>query len=363
MTVSLSENDSSAFIAAVRRDLFLARSDDNWSDEDILGVADDCLCGPIAAALKAAKQEFFACDFDVELVADQSTYDLPGGSMWSSIENAYLIDKTTGRIVSTFLNISESQRPLQQPGNDNLSGTPQAVWMQHTQLNLTPAPDSNAVASYSLTVAGYRRPGKLIKTDQCARFLPLAIPASVDADMVGSMYLYSSTSTAAMTSLPSLWVADSWGRGNPDHPYIGTYDVEFYGAYDPHTRRMPSVCVASITSSGPSNPLAANFDPADTYTPLAVETYNLIQKSDVICPAGTTPFVSLPREGLPYLRRMVMKTISVAQTDPQALQAYLAEESAALAAFMKGMKNRHDGKGRKVSLWNAAGSRFMRRRW
>lgn len=360
--VSLSEFDSAALVAAVRRDLFLAQSDDNWPDESILGIADDCLCGPIAAALKAAKQEFFAADFDVPLVADQGSYDLPVGSMWSSIENAYLVDKTTGRIVATFENISESQRPLHQPGNDGLSGIPQAAWLQHTQLNLTPAPDSNAVAAYSLTVAGYRRPGKLIKTDQAARLQPLAIPATADNQMNAAMYSYS-MAIVAMTSLPSLWISDRWGLGNPDHPGSATYDVEVYGAYDPHTRRLPSIVVASITSTGSVTAMIADFDPANTYTPLQLADYNKIQKSDVLVPAGTTIYVALPLEGIPYLRRMIRKTILTAQTDAQALQEYLAEESAALANFMKGMKNRHDGKGRKVSLYHAAGSRFMRRRW
>lgn len=338
-------NDSASLVAAVRRDCFMATSDDNWDDEAILGIADDCIGGPIAAALKAAKQDWFAKDFDVPLVAGQSAYDVPQNAMWSSIENAYLVDKTTGRLVAELGNISQSQRILHQPGNDGLSGTPQALWWNHTQMMITPAPDANAVAAYSLTVAGYRRPGQLCKTSEVVRARLITA-----ASMTVQLGIYSITSSS-VTAPPSGWAGRAYDS------YSG-YAIDVYGADEPHTVKLAAViAAASVTTS------VLMFGSVTTGYPLTVEQFDLIETGDVFAMTGTTPFVPLPREAVPYLRRMIKKTILTAQTDSQALQAYLAEESAALANFMKGMKNRHDGKGRKVSLWNAAGARFMRRRW
>lgn len=321
------DNDSAALVAAVRRDLFMAASDDNWTDEKILGIADDCLIGPIAAALKAAKQGWFGGDFDLPLTATVGEYDLPQQLSWGSIENAYLIDKTTGRIVSELGNISSSQRPLHQPGNSGLSGTPEAVYMREYTVVLTPAPDSNAVSAYSVTVAAYREPGQLCKTSEVAR-----------VTAVNSI-----TQTLTITTRPSSWATDTYTSGTP-------YRVDIYNRNKPNALRMWNQLVTAPSST------ALIFSPSITAAAFAK-----IAVGDVVTMKDTTPYVDLPRSAVPFLRRMVQKTIVMAQTDPQALQAYLADEAAALAAFMKGMKNRHDGKGLKVSLYHAGASRFMRR--
>ncbi len=323
------DNDSTALLAAVRRDQFLAASDDNWTDVKILGIADDCLIGPIAAALKSAKQDWFANDFDVALVASQAAYDLPEQAMFSSIENGFLIDKTTGRLVSTIGNISESQRVLHQSGNDNLTGTPEALWLNHTQLVLTPAPDSNAVAAYSMTVAAYREPGQLVLTSETVR-----------VTAVNSV-----TQTLTTSARPSSWATDAYTSGTP-------YRVDVYNRNKPNTQKLWNQLVTAPSST------ALVFSPSITAAAFA-----LIAVGDVVTMKDTTPYVDLPRSGVPYLRRMIQKTIGMAQKDPQALQEYLSTEAGALANFMRGMSNRHDGKGKKISLYHAGTSAFMRRRW
>lgn len=323
------DNDSTAFVAAIRRNLFTAAADDNWTDENILAIADDCLVGPIAAALKASKQEWFALDYDLPLVADQAEYDLPEQTAWGSLENAYLIDITTGRIVSELTNASSSQRPLFQPGNDGLSGIPQAVYFRDDSIVLSPAPDSNAVAAYSVTVAGYREPGQLCKTDETAR-----------VTAVNSV-----TQTLTITTRPSSWAVDSYTSGTP-------YRVDIYGRNRPNPQKLWNQLVTAPSST------ALLFSPSIT-----AEAFATISVGDVVTMKDTTPYVDLPRGGTVYLKNMVQKVITRAQTDPQALQAYLTEQAGELATFMKGMSNRHDGKGRKISIAHAGAARFMRRRW
>lgn len=320
------DNDSTAFVAAVRRDLFTAGADDNWTDEKIFAIADDCLVGPISAALKTAKQEWFAKDYDVALVAEQGEYTLPEQTAYGSIENVYLIDIDTGRIVAELTNATSSQRPLHQPGNDGLSGIPQAVYFRDDSIILTPSPDSNAVSMYSLTVAGYREPGQLCKTSETAR-----------VTAVNSV-----TQTLTITTRPSSWAVDSYTSGTP-------YRVDVYGRNKPNPQKLWNQLVTAPSST------ALVFNPSITASAFAT-----ISVGDVVTMKDTTPYVDLPRGGVPYLRKMVQKTIALAQTDPQALQVYLAEQAAQLAAFMRGMSNRHDGKGRKVSLRYAGAARFVR---
>lgn len=322
------DNDSAALVAAVRRDQFVAASDDNWTAAKILGIADDCLIGPIAAALKAAKQDWFSADFDVALVADQSKYDLPQQALFASIENGFLIDITTGRIVSEILNISESQRTLHQPGNDGLNGVPQALWLNHTQIVLTPAPDSNTVAAYSMTVAAYREPAQLVETSETCRITAVN----------------SVTQTITVTTRPSSWAVDSYTSGTP-------YRLDFYNRNKPNTQLLWDQLLTAPSST------AFLFSPSITAAAFAS-----LHVGDVVTMKDTTPYVDLPRSAVPYLRRMVQKTIATAQTDPQALQAYLSQEADALANFMRGMKNRHDGKGKKISLFHAGATRFIGRR-
>jgi len=320
------DNDSTAFIAAVRRDLFTANGDDNWDDEKILGIADDCLL-EISGALKATKQEWFAKDFDVALTADKAEYALHEQTAWGSLENIYLIEISTGRMVRELGNASSSQRPLHQPGNDGLSGIPQAAYFRDDSIVLVPAPSSEAVSIYSVTVAGYREPGQLCKTSEVVR-----------VTAVNSV-----TQTLTTTARPSSWAVDSYTSGSP-------YRVDIYGRNKPNAQLLWNQLVTAPSST------ALVFSPSITAAAFAS-----ISVGDVVTMKDTTPYVDLPRAAVPYLRRMVRKVISTAQTDTQALQLYLAQEAQAAAAFLAGMKNRHDGKGRKVSLYHSAAVRFMRR--
>ncbi len=320
------DNDSTALVAAVRRDLFTAGSDDNWTDEKILAIADDCLL-EISGALKAIKQEWFAKDFDLAIEADVGEYELPEQTAWGSLENVYLVEIATGRIVKELGNVSSSQRPLYQPGNDGLSGTPAAAYFRDDTIVLSPVPDDNAVSIYSVTVAGYREPGQLCKTSEVVR-----------VTAVNSV-----TQTLTVSTRPSSWATDSYTSGTP-------YRVDVYGRNKPNAQLLWNKLVTAPSST------AFIFSPSITAAEFAS-----ISVGDVVTMKDTTPYVDLPRGAVPYLRRMVKKVITTAQTDTQALQAYLSQEAQAAALFIAGMKNRHDGKAKKISLLHAGAARFMRR--
>ncbi len=322
------DNNTTALLAAVRRDCFTANSDDNWADDKILGIADDCIL-QIAGALKKTKQDWFNDDFDVALVASQHGYDVPEEAMWSSIENAYLVDKTTGRLVSEFNVISSSNRTMFQ-NLDSLTGVPSSVYLNNSELIFSPAPDANAVAAYSCTVSAYRRPAQLC--------LP-SVTARVTA-------VNSVTQTMTVSGTPSTWAAEA-----PD-PYTTAtpWRLDVYNRRLPNTRELWNKTITIPTST------AYVFLPTITAAEFAS-----IHVGDVLALRGTSPYVDLPPEAVPFLRQMIKKVILTAQTDSQALQVYLAEKADEAAQFIKGMSNRADGSPRKLSQYNAGTSRFMRR--
>lgn len=82
---------------------------------------------------------------------------------------------------------------------------------------------------------------------------------------------------------------------------------------------------------------------------------------DVVAMKNTSQYPDLPDEGVPFLREMVQQSILTSQTDSQALQVYLAAKAEEAALFIRSMSNRHDGRPKRLSLYNAAGSRFIRR--
>lgn len=321
-------NTADDFVSAVRRDAFTANSDDNWPPANILGIADDCLTGPIASALKREKQGYFQKDYDVQLVAGQAYYDVPQDAMWNGTELIQLIDKTTGLIGSQLSDATSSTRWMYGFG---VGGTPVAYYMDDTQIVLCGTPQATDVAAYSMTVSTYRRPGKLVVLANAARVVS-----------VNSITQVVTTSTQ-----PTSWATDAvdvYTSGSP-------YRIDFYGRNSPNTLRVSN---ATMTTGGAGTTL--------TFAPfIAAASFAKIQPGDVVNITGQTCFPDLPVNCVPYLRKMTQQTLLTAQTDPQGLQAYLATMATEMALFIKGTANRKDGTPRKLSLFNAAAMSFMRR--
>ena len=319
------DNNTTALLAAIRRDAFIATSDTNWGDTRILAIADDCTL-KIAAALKRVKQDWFQDDFPVELVDGQAEYDVPEAAMWSSIENAFLRDKVTGKIVSEVNNVSSSNRRMFEGSNVTATGIPVALWLNHSQLVLTPGPDANTVSSFSMTVSAYRRPGQLVLPSEC-----------VNVTAVNSV-----TQTLTITTRPASWVTDPYTSGTP-------YRVDLYSRNLPNTQLLRNQLVTAPSST------ALMFSPSIT-----AEAFASIAVGDVVAMKDTSPYPDLPPEAVPYLREMVQQSILTSQTDSQALQVYLTQKADEAALFIKSMSNRHDGRPKRLSQYNASGSRFIR---
>jgi hypothetical protein len=323
--VGARDNTSDELLTAVRRDSFMAQSgqSDNWTDPRILGIADDCMLEHVAPTLKRAKVGWFREDFTIDTVTDQARYDVPQEAMWNGLEALWLTDPVSGVVSSKIQFVDSSNRMLY---GSLAPGVPQFAWFDQNQLVLSPPPDSGVVNGFSMTASMYRRPGQLVlMADTC----------TVTAVNPG-------TQDMTVTTVPSAFTADPY-----ESPSL--YHFDLYSRVLPNQRQLFNATfdVNTPTSITP-NPLLSAADLAK------------IVPGTVVTMTRTSPFPDLPWEAVPYLRRMVIRTILTAQTDFQALQVYLGQQAEGLANLLRGMSDRADGSARKLSLANAGASKFMR---
>lgn len=316
--------DSAALLTGVRRDCFLAASDENWTDTRIMAIADDCTLSQIAPVFKSTKQDWFQADKTIPLVASVTAYDLPEEAMWSGVDKVWVIETATGRIIDDAgLNyVNASQRGLVQTQQ---AGVPAAFWTNQTQLIINAPPDATTVATYSLLVSYYRRPAQLVLTTNVCTVTAVS----------------SVTMIASVTTIPSYITTNG-----PDTYTSGTpYRLDVWDRTLPNTRLIGNA-TASVTGA------VITFNGAVTAAQVA-----LISTGDIISVHGTSKYPDMPPEAMPFLRKLVGKTITMAQKDDVGLQAYIAGQQGELANVIRGMSNRADGSPKKLSMRNAGALR------
>lgn len=308
-------------LSAVRRDCFLAASDENWSDYRILGIADDCTLSQIAPTFKATKQDWFQADHSIPFVASVTAYDLPEEAMWGGVDKVWIVESSTGRILNPDgLNyINASQRGLVQTTQP---GAPIAFWSNQTQININAPPDSTTVSTYEMLVSYYRRPAQLVLT----------------TDIVTVTAVSSVTLIASVTTIPSYITTngpDVYTSGSP-------YRLDVWDRDLPNTR-----LIGNATASSSSSTL---FTFNGSVTAAQVATIN---PGDIISVKGTSIYPDMPPEAMPFLRNLVGKTITMAQKDDVGLAAYIEDQQSKLANVIKGASNRADGSPKKLSMRQA----------
>ncbi len=313
--------DSAALLSAVRRDCFLAASDENWTDTKILAIADDCTLSHIAPIFKATKQDWFQAEKIIPLVASVTAYDIPEEAMWNAFDKAWVIEAATGRIVNEQgLNyINASQKGMFQTTQ---AGAPIACWTNQTQININSPPDDTVASTYQMLVSYYRRPAQLVRT----------------SDVCTVTAISSVTLIASVTTIPSYMTTygpDTYTSGSP-------YRLDVWDRIDPHTRLLGN----GTASSSSSTLFTFNGD-------VVAASVTNISAGDIVSVHGTTIFPDMPAEALPFLRNLVGKTITMAQKDDVGLQSYIEDQQKKLTGVLKGISNRADGSPKKLSMRQA----------
>lgn len=313
-------------LAGVKRDCFIATSDENWGDSRILGVAHDQILKIIAPQLKTIKEGWFRTAGSITLVANDQTYDVPEEAMWNGVETVHLRSRTTGQLVGNPLVLITPSNAA--AWSSQTTGIPAAYYIDNTQLNVFPAPNASAVTAYDLQVTYYRRPAQMIvTTDACN----LVSAASV---------------TAVTTTQPAYFITNAPDVYTSGAPYV----IDAWSRTAPYTRKFARL---TASSSGATNLV---FNGAVTVAQVAT-----LVAGDVLTVHGTSIFPDLPPEIHPFLRDLTSYTIKLAQGDKGA-QDMMATTQSAMVATIRGMSNRADGQARKLSLFNSGAAQTMVRR-
>lgn len=314
-------------LEGVKRDCFLATSDENWSDSRILGVAHDQIIGEIAGRLKNTKQNWFESRGSITLSTTKVAYDLPEEAMFGSVESIHLRDRSTGNIVNKLILAQPSQIGMYQSDNPTI---PVAFFLDQTQIVLPNLPDSTSVSTYDLQVSYYRRPCKLVLlTDVCT------------ATVIAAQSITTTTQpTYFTTNAP-----DPYTSGTPSR-------VDVWNRLTPYTRKLANATCS--LNSGTSITFNGSVTTAQV---------NTISAGDIVSVHGTTIFPDLPPEVMPLLRRFVAREIKMAQGAAD-YQRYADRLDKDWANVLRGLGKRTDGTPTKLSLYNAgAAQTISMRRW
>ncbi len=303
-------------LEGVKRDAFIATSDENWSDYRILGLAHDVIIDQIAPRLKNTKQNWFQTLGSIPLVANTRSYDLPPEAMWSGVEAIHLRDVSTGRLVCK---LHESYPQSIEMYQSDSAAQPAYFYPNQTQVVLPNAPDASSVASYDLQVSFYRRPAQLVlTTDVCV------------VQSITSPSVTTSTQPAYFTTN----APDAYTAGIP-------YRVDVWNRLLPYTRKF-----GDLTCSAPD---ATHLVFNGSVTAAQVSQ---IASGDIISVHGTSIFPDLSPETMPFLRRFVAAFILLSQGH-STYQKYADRLENDWETCLRGLGNRTDGTPKKLSLYHA----------
>lgn len=312
-----------ALLDAVKRDAFLATSDENWSDYRILGVAHDVLLEQIAPRLKTTKQNWFQTLGSVTLVANQRSYDLPEEAMWSSVEALHLRNRTTGKIVAKLQEFYPQSVEMYQ---SDTPSQPTFFYPSQTQIVLQNSPDTTSVSTYDIQVSYYRRPAQLVRTTDICTV----------QSITGALTVSTSSQPAYFTTN----APDAYTSGLP-------YRVDVWNRLLPYTRKF-----GNLTCSAPSV-TALTFN--GTVTAAQVAT---IASGDIISVHGTTIFPDLSPETMPFLRRFTAAFILLSQGHAT-YQKYADRLEKDWETCLRGLGRRADGTVTKLSQYHSGAARMI----
>jgi hypothetical protein len=289
---------SDDLITAIERSSFQPAAQDHFDTPAKLAIADEEIAETLAPLLVSLDSGYFLESADTALVADQAGYDLDRYAMWNKLRKVRIVE-TTGKL-RTIDMLTEEQTddyPID-------SGSPVAFAMQDKQIVLYPPPDS---ADETLRQWIYRRPGRLVATTAAAVVL---------SQNGSGVVTYTADKPATFTS-------------------SSVHD--FYRGTSPF-RRIATAATATASGS------------ATTHT-FATATAALLQAGDYVCVRDETVYPAVPIELFPFLKDLVIRSMTRTQMDQAAYQVARAEiVDRAKTAFMAGPGQRVVGHPKKISI-------------
>lgn len=295
----------------LKRDSYIAASQGNWADPDLLAIASDMITRRLAPMLWSLKQGYFKEHIDQVLTALVGGYDMPSQAMWNKIHFVCLVD-TSGNILDTPIRIEPLELPFQ---HSSTPGTPNAIYYEHAQYILDPVPNAAAAAAYTLRMFYARRPGTLVKAVQAATVLSV------------------NSGTGVVTYSAALPVA-----------FGSTTQHDIYTSVSPYRRKNTKALTATALAGA-----TQTFSLADVAYFAAGDTVNMLEE---------TIYPPVPKELYPSIVELVIARISKSKGDRQAFEDAASEIVKDGQSAMMVMSERDEGRPKKLSLLH---SPFLRR--
>lgn len=296
-------------ILDIKRRSFLPVAQRQFSNANLLTIADEQLLGTIAPKLRRLDQGYWLEAYDQALVADQRRYAFPRYAMWNKVNALHLVD-ADGAVVQP---LTRAEPYNQRWTRGVASGQPTRCWFEHDKVVLDPPPSSAAASALTLRQWIYRRPNRLIETSGALQIVSIAgndvTTTTVDSDVF----------------------------------YEGE-EVDVFSPNSPFTRVATGMTLGGVTG--------------DTFTQTAADVA-LLSEGDWICPQDRTVFPCLPIEMVPYLVSLVVLELSASQGDAEAYRVAREGIIRDMVSLLDGASNRADSQPKTVSLFNSPLAKLM----
>ncbi len=297
-------NLSDDLISDIKRDSYLPTAQGNFTDAQLLTIADQKIIETIAPFLVSLNEGFFVESITAPLLASQSSYVLPTYSMWGKVLMAHLVYISGGN-VKELSRITHERIP-----EWSLTGTgdPQVFYLESDNINLIPSPSSSSVANYYIKYWIYRRPGSMVRST-----------ARTDAN--GTV----NAAGAAQVSTINYVTGVVTYTGAPPATYTSSSTHDFYSANSPFHRVGTAVVATAAAGSTQTFAVSSLID---------ANNQHLLSAGDWVCIKDQTVFPAIPLELQPMLKDLVILSLSRTQMDEKQYQIQLKELEARMRSAL-----------------------------
>lgn len=300
-----------------KRDSYIASSQGNYDDPQLLAVADKMILQHVVPLLKSLDSGWYLDYTDIPLTTTANTYALPRYAMYGMLYSVRLVRISDGVETTDLALYTDSDAMLYRSGT---AGTPGGYELKHNRIWLDRTPGTSDVATYSLRAYHYRRPGRLVLTTAAA------VVSTVNT--VSGLVTYTAAPPATFTAATL---------------------HDFYAGQSPFVRLASNIAATAAVG------LTQTF---------AAASAALMSAGSYVTLEDETVFPDLPIDLYPHLSDLMALQLARSKTDAAQLQIEQGKVVESMrTALASAPGDRIKGRKRKMSLLNSGLVTAGRRRF
>ncbi len=290
-------------VTTIKRDSFLTTAQSNFSDDQLLAIAQDHVEATLVPMLLSERDGWFRTSIDIPFVANQADYTLPTYAMYGKLESVQYYDSNASQIRPDQLTRIEIENlGLALPSTS--TGVPCFFSVNSSAITVYPTPTT---ATDSMRVWFDRRPGKMVATTEAAQVLSINTGTGV--------VTYTAAPPATFTS--------------------SSLQDFYYGA-------SPYQIKGQATATGQTG---------STQT-FGLASAALLAAGDWVCLRDETVFLPVPQELKSFLSDLVIASLARTQQDANLYQAQVQLIAGKAKHALSVTSNRLPGNPKKIRLTN-----------